>query len=104
MLIHHVTETDSSIGIGKSHGATRTPMPERATFARGLVEAEQALPAEHVPSVRRIRLVLADDQPIALADLEALFRQESQFLVLQQCGTGHDVVRAVTAHRPASCC
>jgi hypothetical protein len=29
------------------------------------------------PSVRRIRPVLADDQPIALAGLEALFRQES---------------------------
>ena len=52
------------------------------------------------PSARRIRLILADDQPITLAGLNALFSRESEFLVLQQCGNGRDVVRAVIAHRP----
>jgi len=52
------------------------------------------------PSGRRIRLVLADDQPITLAGLEALFSRESEFLVLQRCTNGGEVVRAVIAHRP----
>jgi DNA-binding NarL/FixJ family response regulator len=51
-------------------------------------------------STRRIRLVLADDQPITLAGLSAVFNRESEFIVLQQCGSGQDVVRAVKAHRP----
>jgi len=52
------------------------------------------------PSARRIRLVLADHQPIALAGLDALFSRESEFLVLQRCTNETDVVRAVIAHRP----
>jgi DNA-binding NarL/FixJ family response regulator len=52
------------------------------------------------PSGRRIRLILADDQPIALAGLDALFSRESEFLVLQRCTNGQEVVRAVIAHRP----
>ena len=52
------------------------------------------------PSGRRIRLVLADDQPITLAGLDALFSRESEFLVLQRCTNGGEVVRAVIAHRP----
>jgi DNA-binding NarL/FixJ family response regulator len=52
------------------------------------------------PSARRIRLVVADDQPIALAGLEALFRREAQFMVLQHCCNGREVVRTVIAHRP----
>jgi DNA-binding NarL/FixJ family response regulator len=52
------------------------------------------------PSARRIRLVLADDQPIILAGLGALFSRESEFLVLQHCTNGSEVVRAVVAHRP----
>jgi two-component system nitrate/nitrite response regulator NarL len=49
---------------------------------------------------RRIRLVLADDQPIALAGLDALFSRESEFLVLQRCTNGPELLRAVIAHRP----
>jgi DNA-binding NarL/FixJ family response regulator len=52
------------------------------------------------PNGRRIRLILADDQPIALAGLDALFSRESEFLVLQRCTNGDEVVRAVIAHRP----
>jgi two-component system nitrate/nitrite response regulator NarL len=52
------------------------------------------------PSGRRIRLILADDQPITLAGLDALFSRESEFLVLQRCTNGGEVVRAVIAHRP----
>jgi DNA-binding NarL/FixJ family response regulator len=52
------------------------------------------------PGGRRIRLILADDQPIALAGLDALFGRESEFLVLQRCTNGQEVVRAVIAHRP----
>jgi two-component system nitrate/nitrite response regulator NarL len=49
---------------------------------------------------RRIRLILADDQPIALSGLDALFSRGSEFLVLQRCTNGREVVRAVIAHRP----
>ena len=52
------------------------------------------------PNARRIGLVLADDQPITLAGLEALFSRESEFRVLQHCSNGREVVRAVIAHRP----
>jgi DNA-binding NarL/FixJ family response regulator len=52
------------------------------------------------PGVRRIRLVLGDDQPITLAGLDAMFGREPEFLVLQRCTNGTDVVRAVIAHRP----
>jgi two-component system nitrate/nitrite response regulator NarL len=52
------------------------------------------------PNGRRIRLVLADDQPITLAGLDAMFSRESEFLVLQRCTNGGEAVRAVIAHRP----
>ena len=52
------------------------------------------------PNARRIGLVLADDQPITLAGLEAVFSRESEFRVLQHCSNGPEVVRAVIAHRP----
>jgi DNA-binding NarL/FixJ family response regulator len=48
----------------------------------------------------RIRLIIADDQPIALVGLNALFSRESEFLVLQRCTNGGEVVRAVLAHHP----
>jgi DNA-binding NarL/FixJ family response regulator len=44
--------------------------------------------------------VVADAQPIVLAGLGALFSRESEFLVLQRCCNGREVVRAVIAHRP----
>jgi two-component system nitrate/nitrite response regulator NarP len=52
------------------------------------------------PSQQRIRLILADDQPIALVGLNELFSRESEFVVLQRCTTGGEVVRAVLAHHP----
>jgi DNA-binding NarL/FixJ family response regulator len=52
------------------------------------------------PSSRRIRLVLADDQPLTLAGLDALFSREGEFVVLQRCRNGREVVRTVSAHHP----
>jgi two-component system nitrate/nitrite response regulator NarL len=52
------------------------------------------------PSRQRIRLVLADDQPIALVGLYELFSRESEFVVLQRCTNGGEVIRAVLAHHP----
>ena len=48
----------------------------------------------------RIRLVLADDQPVGLAGLVAVFARESDFVVLQHCSNGGDVLPAVKTHRP----
>ena len=48
----------------------------------------------------RIRLVLADGQPVGLAVLLALFARQSDFAVLQHCSNGRDVLPAVRTHRP----
>jgi DNA-binding NarL/FixJ family response regulator len=52
------------------------------------------------PSRQRIRLLLADDQPIALVGLNELFSRESEFLVVQRCTNGGEVIRAVLAQEP----
>jgi two-component system, NarL family, nitrate/nitrite response regulator NarL len=48
----------------------------------------------------RIRLILADGQRVGLAGLLALFAREPEFLVLQHCSNGRDVLPAVRTHRP----
>lgn len=47
-----------------------------------------------------ITLVLADDHPIVLDGLEALFGLEEDFTVLARCTSGSDVVAAVRKHEP----
>ncbi len=48
-----------------------------------------------------IDLVLADDHPIVLNGLEALFQQETDFRVLARCPTGEATLEAVRRYRPA---
>jgi DNA-binding NarL/FixJ family response regulator len=48
----------------------------------------------------RISIVIADDYPITLAGLEALFARESDFIVLARCADAYEAVRAVSAYRP----
>jgi two-component system, NarL family, nitrate/nitrite response regulator NarL len=48
----------------------------------------------------RIRIVIVDDHPIALAGLEALLSGERDLGVVARCVDGHDAVRAVAAHKP----
>ena len=48
----------------------------------------------------RIRLVLADDHPIVLDGLEALFRLEPDFQVVARCVNGEETLQAVRQHRP----
>ena len=48
----------------------------------------------------RIRIVIVDDHPIALAGLEALLSGERDLGVVARCVDGYDAVRAVAAHRP----
>jgi len=47
-----------------------------------------------------IRLVLADDHPIVLDGLEALFRLGRDFQVVARCTNGEDALTAVRRHRP----
>ena len=47
-----------------------------------------------------IRLVIADDHPIVLDGLEALFGLEPDFEVLARCHSGTEVVPAVRTHQP----
>ena len=47
-----------------------------------------------------IDLVLADDHPIVLDGLEALFQQETDFRVVARCLTGEATLQAVRKHRP----
>jgi DNA-binding NarL/FixJ family response regulator len=51
-------------------------------------------------SQTRIRIVIVDDHPIALAGLEALLSGERDLGVVARCVDGYDAVRAVSAHRP----
>jgi DNA-binding NarL/FixJ family response regulator len=48
----------------------------------------------------RIRLVLAEGQPVSLVGLVAVFSADSSFAVLEHCGTELETVRAVINHRP----
>ena len=47
-----------------------------------------------------IRILLADDHPIVLDGLEALFRLESDFAVVGRCRSGDEVLPAVRQHKP----
>ena len=47
-----------------------------------------------------IRLVLADDHPLILDGLEALFGVAGDFAVVERCVTGDEALRAVERHRP----
>lgn len=47
-----------------------------------------------------IRLVLADDHPVVLAGLEALFRASNEFAVLACCPDGPTALEAIRRHRP----
>jgi DNA-binding NarL/FixJ family response regulator len=48
----------------------------------------------------RIRIVIVDDHPIALAGLEALLSGERDLGVVARCIDGYDAVRAIGAHKP----
>ncbi len=64
-------------------------------------EAASAL-SSHVKRANgsRISIVVADDHPITLAGLDALFARESDFTVLARCADGYEALRAVAAYRP----
>jgi two-component system, NarL family, nitrate/nitrite response regulator NarL len=47
-----------------------------------------------------IHLVLADNHPLMLEGLTALFRKEPSMRVLARCGTGEETLQAVQKHRP----
>ena len=60
-------------------------------------------PRAHTSSARtaqRLSIIVADDHPIMLAGLDALFARESDFIVLARCADGHEALRAVAAYRP----
>jgi DNA-binding NarL/FixJ family response regulator len=48
----------------------------------------------------RISIIIADDQPITLAGLDALFAREPDFVVLARCADGREAVRAVSVYNP----
>lgn len=47
-----------------------------------------------------IRLVLADDHPVVLSGLEALFAGSDEFAVLVGCADGASALEAIRTHRP----
>src|SRR5918996_4045792 len=73
---------------------------ERPSLLGSISDSGESVPVIRPLSARRIRLVLADDQPLTLAGLDALFSRDGQFVVLQRCTSGREVVRTVSAHRP----
>lgn len=93
---------DSGVQGGTVETRTRTDV---ATYSAASVrrrgEREAALAAQGKrANGSRISIVVADDHPITLAGLEALFARESDFQVLARCADGYEVVRAVAAYRP----
>jgi DNA-binding NarL/FixJ family response regulator len=48
----------------------------------------------------RISIVIADDHPITLAGLDALFAREPDLVVLARCAEAFEVVRTVSAYHP----
>ena len=48
----------------------------------------------------RIRIVIVDDHPIALAGLDSLVSGERDLGVVARCVDGYEAVRAVAAHKP----
>jgi DNA-binding NarL/FixJ family response regulator len=50
--------------------------------------------------VTRISIVIADDQPITLAGLDALLAHEPDFVVVARCADGREAVRAVSVYHP----
>ena len=69
--------------------STVVEAPVHRLYRHGDLRASSDVPSViRRPNGRRIRLVLADDQPITLAGLDALFSRESEFLVLQRCTNG----------------
>jgi DNA-binding NarL/FixJ family response regulator len=73
---------------------------ERPSLLGSIADSGESVSVIGPPSVRRIRLILADDQPLTLTGLDALFSQDGQFVVLQRCTNGREAVRTVSAHRP----
>ncbi len=51
-------------------------------------------------SGRRISIVIADDQPITLAGLDAVLARELDFLVVARCADGYETQRATAVYRP----
>jgi two-component system nitrate/nitrite response regulator NarL len=90
------------MNVPSNHGySTVAEAPVHQPFRPGSARGSSGLPRVIEPSrPRRVRLVLADRQPITLAGLDALFSRESEFLVLQRCTNGGEAARAVIAHRP----
>jgi two-component system, NarL family, nitrate/nitrite response regulator NarL len=66
----------------------------------GLPDLDRSHDPRHYRNGRQIRLVLADDHPITLTGLKALFGHEPEFLVLECCTDGRAVLNAVMVHRP----
>jgi two-component system nitrate/nitrite response regulator NarP len=48
----------------------------------------------------RISIVIADDQPITLAGLDAVLAREPDFLVVARCADGYETLRATAVYRP----
>ena len=85
-----------------THGATSA---EAACLAGSVLRRGDSPSAALSPHVKRtngarISIVVADDHPIMLAGLDALFARESDFIVLARCADGHEALRAVAAYRP----
>jgi two-component system, NarL family, nitrate/nitrite response regulator NarL len=75
------------------------PQNDVKPFA-GLSDLHRSQDSRSYRNGRQIRLVLADDHPITLTGLNALFSHEPEFLVLECCTDGRAVLNAVMAHRP----
>jgi DNA-binding NarL/FixJ family response regulator len=53
--------------------------------------------------VSRLRVVIADDQPMMRAGFKAVLEATGSIEVVAEAATGEEAVAAAEAHRPTSC-
>jgi len=97
--LYRMSATDSTFSGNGGSEASSTATSSRPS-SNGLPAS--ASPAAGLRKVNgsRISIVIADDHPITLAGLDALFAREPDFLVLARCGEAYEVVRAVSGYHP----
>lgn len=95
-----VSATNSTFGVNGESGELRAGNGEvHSAPASGRPSTSPGAGLRKVNS-SRISIVIADDHPITLAGLDALFAREPDLVVLARCTDAHEAVRAVSAYRP----
>lgn len=89
-----------SAGLRASNGDTRATNGDVHSAAGSGRPSTSSAAVPRKTNGSRISIVIADDHPITLAGLDALFAREPDFIVVARCADAHETVRSVSAYRP----